>query len=297
MPTDSWIALSLLSAFLMAVVNIIDKFILTKWVKNPMLLVVFFGIIGLIPSLTIFGIRGLPRLSGFNIFLAFLAGGAYLLMSFFYFRAAQLEEISRVVPLFYLAPFFVSIFAFLFLGEFFSSKQYAGIAFLIAGAMLISAKKSSQFHGGKAVWLMTLAALSYSIMLVLSKHLLNHADFWTVFALIRTGMFLALVPSFCILARNLLRSFKEQGLKIIGFIALNEALALVGSFVLTIAASLGAVTLVNALSTVQPFFVLLFASLLSLFFPKVIKEDVGKKALITKFIAILLMVTGALLIS
>jgi drug/metabolite transporter (DMT)-like permease len=57
------------------------------------------------------------------------------------------------------------------------------------------------------------------------------------------------------------------------------------------------VTLVAALSSVQPFFVLLIAVVLSVFYPKILKEEIGKSAVLLKAVAILVMFAGAVLIT
>ncbi len=64
-----------------------------------------------------------------------------------------------------------------------------------------------------------------------------------------------------------------------------------------IAISSGLVSLVAAISSLEPFFVFVFALLLSLFVPRILKEDIGKRAIITKALAIILIIVGAWLIA
>ncbi len=104
----SWISFSVLAAFIWAIVNTVDKYVLTKWVRKPIVPIMILGIIGLIASLFIFLIHGFSYLSYLNITLAFIAGIFYILANTFYFKAAKLEEISRVVPLFNLTTLFPS---------------------------------------------------------------------------------------------------------------------------------------------------------------------------------------------
>jgi drug/metabolite transporter (DMT)-like permease len=63
------------------------------------------------------------------------------------------------------------------------------------------------------------------------------------------------------------------------------------------AVSLGPVTLVTALSSLQPFFVLVFALLLSRFLPGVLKEETGRSTVFLKLASIALMFAGAVLIT
>jgi transporter family protein len=115
---ELWILFSVLAALTWAIVNIIDKYVLTKWVRAPIVPVIINGIIGLLAGLFILLFQGLSTLSYLNIALVFVAGIFYILSLFFYFRAAKIEEISRVIPLYQLSPLFVLIFAALFLGRF-----------------------------------------------------------------------------------------------------------------------------------------------------------------------------------
>lgn len=297
MPASNWIVYALLSGLFMAIVNLIDKYILTKWIKQPMVPILMMGVIGFVWSLIIYFVQGFSFLSQTNILLTFLAGISFLFMAYFYFRAAMIEEISRVVPLNYIAPFFVSIQALVFLDESFSAKKYIGILFLILGAFLISLKKPFKLHVGKAFWLMILSSFALSIHLVITKYLLSFADFWTVFSLSRIGLFLALLPVFPKYYSDFVSTLKNHGRKVVVAMTVNESFALLASLFITIAASSGFVTLVNALSSVQPFFVLFFAVVLSIFFPKVLKEEIGKSVILLKFVAMALMFTGAVLIT
>ena len=78
---------------------------------------------------------------------------------------------------------------------------------------------------------------------------------------------------------------------------LNESLNVVGILLLTIAIAVGYVTLVSALSSVHPFFVLGLAVILSIFYPKALGEEIKKSAVLLKLLAITLMFIGFVLIT
>ena len=292
----SWILFSILAAIVWAIVNTVDKYILTKLVRKPVIPLMILGVIGLFASFFVYLFHGFSYLSYFNIALAFVAGIFYIMAILFYFKAVKIEEISRVVPLFYLTPLFVSILAAIFLGEIFTPIKYLGIFFLITGVVLISSKNFIKLSFGKAFWFMIIASLTLSLNAVITKYLLNFADFWTIFSYVRIGAFFALIPIFCFSFQDLIFAVREHGKKVIIVISLNEILNLVGVLLITIAMAIGYVTLVNALSSVQPFFVLLFAVILSVFYPKILKEEIGKSAVLLKLIAITLMFIGIILI-
>lgn len=292
----SWILFSILATLVWAIVNTVDKYILTKLVRKPVILLMILGIIGLIASFLVYLFHGFSYLSYFNIALALVAGILYIIGVLFYFKAVKIEEISRVVPLLYLSPLFVSILAAIFLGEIFTPIKYLGIFLLIIGAIFISSKNFIKISFGKAFWFIVLASLVFSVNAVITKYILNFTDFWTIFSYMRIGAFFALIPIFCFSFKDLIFAVRDYGKKAIIVISLNEILALVGIILITIAMSRGYVTLVNAISSVQPFFVLLFAVILTIFYPKILKEEIGKSTILLKLIAITLMFVGVILI-
>lgn len=231
------------------------------------------------------------------MFWAFVSGLSYVVMIMTYFRAVKLDEISRVVPLFSLVIPFTLILSFFFLGEFFSPFKYFGIFLLVLGSFLISSKKPGKLKVGKPFWLMIVSSLATAIVQVITKHLLNTYDYWTVFSWTRIATFIFVIPIIFIYLPELKLTTKKYGVKVAGFISLSESLNIVGIIFLTIATSFGFVTLVNTLSLVQYLFVLVIALILSLFYPKIIKEEIDKRTLVIKFSAIILLITGAIIIS
>lgn len=293
-----WAAYSLLAALLWATASTIDKYVLSKWVKNPIVSAMIFGIIGLIASVLIYFVRGYSEMSPLNIFWSFIGGLAYVLGTIFYFEAVKLEEISRISALAYISQLFVTVFAAVFLAELFTPKIYLGIILILVGAVLISSKDIARIRPGKAFWLMIASSALIAAVAIITKYLLQFADFWTVFSYTRgIGTFAALIPVFYFKYPVLAALAKEHGAKAFGAISLSGFLTMGGSFVITIAASTGPVTLVNAISLTRPFFVLLFATLLSVFFPKIIREDLGKPALLLKVAAVIIMFIGAIMVA
>ncbi len=291
-----WVLFSIAAALIWAVTNIIDKYVLVKWVKNPIVPAIILGIVGVLTTIIIYLLQGFQPLSSLNIALALFSGIPLMLITVFYFKAAKIEEISRVVPLFYLAPLFILILGAIFLGEVFKPLQYLGIFLLIIGAITISTKNFKKIRITKASLLMTLAALMISIWAIITKHLLNYADFWTIFSYTRIGTIFILIPMLCFSYPDLVSTTKKHGRKAISIIFLNQSLVIIGSILITVATAIGYVTLVNALVSVQAFFVLLFTIILGISYPKILKEDIKKSIIITKLIAIVLMFTGVLLI-
>jgi len=293
----SWFLFALLSGLLMAVVNILDKFVLDKWARHPMVPVLLLGVFNLFPALGLLLVRGWPAMSLNQGLLILAAGGALLLMTLFYFSAAAREEISRVVPLMFFSPLFVAILAWFLLGETFAPRQYAGVAALIAGAVLVSSRLPLNLRLGRAFWLMLLAALSISAYFVLIKYLLRSLDTWSVFGWTRLSSTLLMLPLYVVYFPELRDTLRDYGAKVVGVMALDQSIALAANLFVTIAAAAGPITLVNALISSQPFFVLLFALLLSRFIPRHFKEETRRATIVQKLAALALILAGVLLIS
>lgn len=293
-----WILFSILATLIWAIGSIIDKFVFTRWVVKPIILVVIMGIFGLLASLIIYLTQGFAELSNTNILIAILAGIFYVLAYLFYFKAVKIEEISRVIPLCFLTNFFILFFAYIFLGEILTSQKYLGVFFLVIGAMLISQKDKISFAFNKAFWLMVLSSGAIAAGIIITKYLLDFADFWTVFSYTKgIGMMIALLPIIYLNFGDLVGEIKKNGKKAIGMMSTSEILNVFASLSITIAISAGSVTLVNALSSIQPFIVLIFALIISIFYPTIFKEDLKKANIFIKVIATILMFIGVILIT
>jgi drug/metabolite transporter (DMT)-like permease len=291
-----WALLSLAAAALWAIVSIIDKYMVDKLTRNPNVPLIFWVSFGLLASAAICVFQGLPPLSYANICLAMAAGIFMVLGGLFYFQAAKIEEISRVVPMNYLIPLFLVVLAAVFLGEIFAPLTYFGIALLVAGAVLISMKKA-EFRIGKAFALMILSSLALSVAAIISKYLLGFVDFWAMFSYVRIGTIIPLIPLVYLNYRDILLVFKEHGAKAFAIMSSAEILDSSASLIFAFAVSIGFVTLANALVSLQSFFVFLITIALSLFWPNVLKEEIGNSTLILKFVAMALMFVGALLVT
>lgn len=293
-----WILFSILTALFWASGNIIDKFVFTRWIVKPIVPTIVGGIIGLLASLIVYSIQGFVGLSGVNIFWGILAGILNVLSLLFYYKAVKIEEISRVIPLYYLMNFFILFLAYIFLGEVLTPIKYLGVFFLATGAILVSQKDSINFKFNKAFWFMVLASGAIAASAVITKYLLNFADYWTIFSYTRgLGVFVALLPIIYLNFNDLISEVKKNGKKVVGLMSVSEILNVLAGLFITLAISAGSVTLVAALSSIQPFIVLVLALTISIFYPAIFKEDLKKANIIIKVVATVLIFIGVILIT
>jgi len=66
----SWVLFAILAALSWAIVNTFDKYVLSKYVKKPIVPVIFVAILGIIASFLVFSFKGFGQLSNLNIILA-----------------------------------------------------------------------------------------------------------------------------------------------------------------------------------------------------------------------------------
>ncbi len=141
-----------------------------------------------------------------------------------YFRALQVEEVSRVTPLVFIYPFFVFAFASLFLGEALTSDKYIGALMLVLSAFLISYRPSKA-----KTWIVLSPAIKYlfffwvfvALYSVTAKYLLSFIDEWQLYFWSSLGNLLFCVP---ILGISRIRTetfgILKKGYKVLGAILL-----------------------------------------------------------------------------
>lgn len=291
-----WIVLTIISSALFAAVNIFDKIVLNKWVKDPLVPAIVVGVINLMVAGFIFLFHNVPHFSGTNVLLSLVVGFLGFLSTITYYKAVQLDDVSRVAPLFQLEPLFVLVLAAVFLGEVFSVSKYVGVFMLVLGALTISLKSFRSLKLGKSFWLMLLTGFIISISLVMYKRLLDYGDFWTVFAYSRIGMIPVLGFIIYKSFKNLVDTVKCHGKKCLFLMTAGESLGVVAMFFSIAAFAVGTATLVNALGSVQPLFLLFFTIILSLFLPRIFSEEMKRGVLFQKIFAIGLLIVGGLLV-
>lgn len=293
-----WVIFALITPIMWAANDILDKFILTKKLRSAYtfnVLTMIFDVIPLLLISTIF-----PISFSYPWSIAGLFAGLLIVPElYFYNKAMMTEEASRVGALQNIDPIFVAIMGFFLLHEPLGVPKYFGIALLVAGAILISYERS----GKKFIISPALALLvAYSIILavdsVISDYTLNFFDFWSFYAWGLVGSF---AGGLMMLARGGKRRMVESdirkcGVKPVLYVFLTCAVFYIGEISLLAGFAAGSVSLVTALASTQPFFTLLFACLISVFRPSILKEMIDRRTLSLKIAAIILIFIGTLLV-
>jgi transporter family protein len=143
MVTTNWIIWALLSAFFAALTAIFAKVGLEKIDPDMATLIRTCVILTFIACFVYFSNKWtnpfhLSRRAVSFLVLSGLATGASWLC---YYRALQLGDAAKVAPIDKLSLVLVALFAFAFLQERPSAREWAGILFVVIGVILIALKR------------------------------------------------------------------------------------------------------------------------------------------------------------
>lgn len=296
----NWVIFTLISRALWAADNIVDKLLIGEHLKDSVVLTLIAGISALLLSLVIIIFNGLSWIGLEPTMLVIFAGIIQILAVFAFYQAVSKEEISRVIPLFQFTPPFVLILSFLFLGEVLTTDYYFAFGLILVGGFLISLQKAKGiFKLRAAFWWMALSSLIYAIQVVILKSLYATYPFWDLTVYLGFGEFLP-TPILLLLMSDFRGRFVKSlsNLKPVGWILLILAMFFVATASLSgfWALTSGPVSLISAFRGFQSVFVLIYAILFSIWLPKILKEELNKRILGIKAIAIFLMVIGLYLI-
>jgi drug/metabolite transporter (DMT)-like permease len=291
-----WIAI--FAYLLLAVNGVIDKFLLTKAVRHPVVYAFYLGITG--PLTFLLAPFGLKLISLPNFLIAVASGACFIFAAYFLYIATLETSISRLLPIEGgFVPVLTLILSYAILGERLNQSQILAFIFLVVGAALISFKKEAGGWHPKALKNATAAAILFALSLTLTKYIFTETNFVSGLIWTRVG-FLAVSLGFLVsrrTRRQILNAPRETtvGNKFLyyGARASGGAAGLLQNY----AISLGSVTLVNALQGSQYAFLLLLTIFLSRYFPKILKEKISSLILIQKISAIVLITIGLILLT
>jgi drug/metabolite transporter (DMT)-like permease len=303
----SWLIISICSYFLLAVVALVDKYLLGRALVSPKMYAFYVGVGGILVLVFVpFGFF-LPEPS--IIIFALLAGIFHILGIFITFKAIQLFEVSRVIPAIGgFLPLFVFGLTYILPieKEIFSQPELLSFFLLILGSVIITWERSKTVSL-QSLKTAALAAFLLAFFFVLAKFVYLSHPFISGLIWTRIGAFLAAIALFFTkeLREELFEKREALKMKTLGILIPNQVVA-VGAFLLQSWAvalvPLSSLAFVNALEGTRYVFLLIFAVFLSLAKPlwakkTGLKEDVSRKVILQKIIAILLIGGGLVLLA
>lgn len=302
----TWIFFAILAYFLLAVVFLLDKYLLAQRIPDPKVYAFSIGLISIL-AVVLIPFVGLTLPSTKILIISLLTGAIFVLALFWFFKALRDFEASRVVPMVgALSPIFTLVIFYFFSEgkETLSSSQFLAFSLLILGTFLIlkERRKSLSLQGFQ---LSILAAFLFSLYFVLLKYVYLVLSFWQGTILTRLGGFLMAVLFFLVFKEVRQEVFKKRPIS--SFPRVNFIKSTLSLFFLTrigsgvagllqlwavFLAPLSAVAIINALQGTQYLFLFFITLFLSLKFPQILKEEVSSQTILQKVLAILLISSG-----
>lgn len=286
-----WVLFALTAALCAAVVDLIDKYVVSNEVKDPIYATVVSGFTGAALLIAISFVGDPTLLSLPVIIIATLAGAILRAGVVVYYRALAEEEVSRVAPVLCSESLFVVLFALLFFHESFAPMTYVGIIAIVLGAALISTHLTSM-RVSKGFIFALVAAMMFALRAIMIKYGTQSTSVWPLLFWIGLGQ--AMVSGLLLTVHHgHIMDMSKNGLS---HLVSGAIIAHVGFISFTLALAYGPVTLVAALIQLQPFMVFLIVTASSIYTPRILKERLDHRTIVQKFSAILLVSVGLVMI-
>lgn len=291
---------AILSPAIFGISNYIDKFLLEKHNISPTVITIYGGIVAFVTGIIVLFLTGFYPIDIKSLIIILSSGfltAVYLLP---YYKALSTDETSRVIPLFQVYPIFVLILSFIFLSETFSIMGYIGSALIIGASFILSVEKieGNIFRLRKSFFYMMVSSFLFAMAQVLYKFGVEEIPFWNT--LPYEGFGIALGALSVALYKNNIKIFihetKKLKREVFVFLGINEGFYILARYTGYFAISLISVGVASVLAGLQPLFVLIYGIILSLWFPKIIKEVITKKTVGVKLVSIIGMFIGLALI-
>jgi len=291
-----WVTASLISAAILAIVNVVDSHLLAKRLPSVQSYLLILGFIVLIISIVMIILFPLPKpLDDKSLLMAILSGLLRAVSIYILFYTLQREEVSMVIPITNSYPILVAIFAMPIVGEFLDISQWAAIIIVVLGVILASFRDDSGSKitcSSRVLGLLFVSSVLWALSEVTAKSALTVISPWQMYALSHFSMsFIFILIS---LRPHILREFThyKKRKSAIVIIMCNETLAVVSIVLFYWAMERGPVSLVSAIASTRPVFVFIYAFIISRFSELLLERRTSKGVLILRFIATAMIVGG-----
>jgi len=298
-----WLLLAFLGPVCWAVSTHIDKYLVDRYFhdSDTAVLMLFTALTGVALLPFIWWIEpSILKPSAGAIAVMIASGVLYMGAMLFYLRAIQSEEASVVAPLFQASTLFTFLLGYLFLHEKLGTSQLMGGGLIVGGALGLSFQggKSAGRFKAKLVLLMLAATFVLALSTVLFKFFAVRDDFWTTtfWTFAGEGLFGTALLFRVSYRHQLIDLFRRSPGAVAGINAANELINLGAGLGVRYAALLAPVALVSAISSTTTFFVFAIGIFLTLFFPRLGREDLSASNLAKKGLGALLIAAGVVLI-
>lgn len=292
-----WLVYAFSGPVLWAASTHIDKYLVDRYFRHSSVavLMVFTALIGLLMlPFIVYWDPGVLSLGPKDATVIAFSGVLYMGAMQLYLQALQTNEASVVAPFFQAAPLFGYALAYLVLGETLTRVQLGGGALILTGGLLLSVHP----RGGRIRLSLVLLMLSAAFIIALSSVIFKvfavedefwSTAFWTYLGEALYGFFILALPA---QRRSFLGLLRTHTGAVLSVNAANELINLGGGLGMRYALTLAPLSLVQAIGSTTTLFVFLFGVGLSLFLPRLGREDLSARNLAQKGASALLIAAG-----
>ncbi len=291
-----WVFFAFLTPILWSFNSVMYKILLKKIGRNPFSFFILLTLVHL-PLILILAFIFNPVFDITFVLLSILSSTIGNLGLLTYMFALQREDASKVVPLSNLNVIFILILAFIFLQEVFSLSKYFGISLILAGAIILSYKNSKgKFHFTPALSFVIANAFLVAVSTIIDKFILQNIDFWSRYVWGAPGGII--ISSFILLMKEPRKDFLEMlKLKKVDYAVseINNLFGMGGLIFWFMALSMGPATLVSAIAAIGPLITLVITTVLSVFLPNILKEEIDRKNMAIRVLGIFSIIIGSII--
>ena len=279
---------AIITPFIFGLMNVLDKFVVSHKIKNPLSFTIVAGFVNLAIGLILALFWQWRDLTMMDFVFPASAGIIIGLSFFSYYYILGKEDVSHVIGLVYVYPVLVAILSFLFINEKLSLISYLGMLLILLGVLMISLK-GKKLRLKVSLWIIISLIVSVALyeffIKIATKSIpeLNGISISLIFvgAAILLGLF-----------NKKIRLGFPRELKNVRWALLTESLTFLGVFTTYFAMAGLPATVVSSIFATQPFAVLT----LEFFANKMGIQICREKHFTKKFMGILLVVTGVVLL-
>ena len=298
---ELWILLPLISALLMASVNVVDKFFVLEGedsldfksfcLYSGGMQIIIFLLLFLIYPLT------LNKLISFDSAIVILSGIFFGLSLIFLVKAMDIEEISRVEPIYLIHTIQVPFIGLFYLNENLSFDKYIGIILIFFSSIFASIRwdKNIKAIDKTAISSLIIGGIFFAIASIIIKESIDKNLFADpqILSLRALGLFFAAGLPFMNKKnfRNLSTFFvhKKRGSALFIF---ETIFPLLSMYLIVISLNYIEVSIVNSFNGARPIFTILFSIFLVYILQRNTQEKVDSANIFIKFISGILALLG-----
>ena len=285
-----WLSIGLVAYLLTAVAFLIDKYLLTGSVRQPLAYAFWVAVFS--AAVVIFIPFGVYLPGAFYLTVAFVSGATFFFGLIFLYRAIRKTDVSVAsTSVSVISVAFAYFFSVFILGETFRLMDLAAFSVVMAGIFLLG-------KTGRSVWSEAfLGGMFFGFSLVTLKLAFELSDFvngffWTRVGFLGAALAMLVSPS---ARREIFKSYRGSPLFSKFLFLVSKGVAGVGFLLIDIAVNLGNVALVNALLGAQFLFIFVLALIFGRKIPA-IAENTNFDVLIKKFSGAALVVVGIIIL-